>query len=111
MQAFVTSGPWKDYISEKAVIYGRNNPDKKLSKYQERVNEEAIVLASAQPNLVNSRQKLLQLAQDKVHQGGYIFKKGKSRSKEPMRVRSPLQSEKRQTKQWGQSILGIFMKT
>ena len=34
------------------------------------------------PNLLLSRQKLLELARTKVNKGGYIFKKGKSRSKQ-----------------------------
>ena len=63
-----------------AIIYGRNN-DKKITKYQENINSAAVELALQDPNLLLSRQKLLNLARAKLNEE-YAFKKGKSRSKQ-----------------------------
>ena len=52
-----------------------------MTRYQKCINEAAAQLASAEPSLVMSRQKLLDRARDLVREGGYEFKKGKSRSK------------------------------
>lgn len=51
-----------------------------MSDFQLRVNEAAIALALAQPNLVRKRGELLENARKKVAEDGYCFKKGKSRS-------------------------------
>ena len=46
------------------------------------MNEASVTLALETPSLLNSRQKLLELARKKVTSDGYIYKKGKSRSKQ-----------------------------
>ncbi len=76
------SHPSDDYIRVEAKIYGRNNPAQKLTTHQMEVNNAAIELALSDPNLLLSRQKLLELARTKVKDDGYNFKKGKSRSKQ-----------------------------
>ena len=67
-------------MKTRAIIYGRNN-DKKITKYQENINSAAVELALQDPNLLLSRQKLLNLARAKLNEE-YAFKKGKSRSKQ-----------------------------
>ena len=52
-------------MKTRAIIYGRNN-DKKITKYQENINSAAVELALQDPNLLLSRQKLLNLARAKV---------------------------------------------
>ena len=73
--------PSNAYITAKAKIYG-HNPAKKITNYQEQVNKASVELALQDPNLLLCRQKLLQLARGKVNEGGYQFKKGRSRSKD-----------------------------
>ena len=45
------------------------------------MNEEAGKLALRSPSLLNNRAELHQLCQQNVHESGYAYKKGKSRSK------------------------------
>ncbi len=61
-------------------MYGRD-PAKPLSPYQVKINSAAKELAVATPNLLDTRHKLLELARAKVDDDGYVYKKGKSRSK------------------------------
>ena len=69
--------PSDAYIRMKAKIYGRD-PSKKVTNYQQEANDAAAELALNDPNLLLCRQKLLELARNKVNEGGYHFKKGKS---------------------------------
>ncbi len=75
------SNPSDDYVRVEAKIYGRN-PAKKATDYQAEINDAAIELALEDPNLLMSRQRLLELARTKVRNDVYKFKKGKSRSKQ-----------------------------
>ena len=67
-------------MDHQAIIY-RKTTNRPLSNFQCKVNEAAIELALAQPNLVRKRGELLTKARRKVSDDGYCFKKGKSRSK------------------------------
>ena len=69
-----------EYIRAKATIYGRD-PGKTITHYQQEISKAALELALEDPNLLLSKQKLLENARAKVNQV-YNFKKGKSRSKE-----------------------------
>ena len=73
--------PSDAYIRAKAKIYG-HNPAKYITRYHEQINKASVQLALQDPNLLLCRQKLLQLARGKMNEGGYQFKKGRSRSKE-----------------------------
>ncbi len=66
-------------VRSKARIFGQSG--KQLTKYQEKVNEMAGEICASDPALLASRNKLFELAQDKVRDTGYQYKKGKSRSK------------------------------
>ena len=70
---------------ENAKIF-RKESSRPLTKYQKQVNEEAGLLALSNPSLLCRCGELLELAQEKVMEGGYDFVKGKSRSK---RLASP----------------------
>ena len=73
------STPSDEYIRNQAKIYGRD-PNKKITPYQEQVNAVALQLALENPDNLLTRQKLIELAREKVNEV-YNFKKGKSRSK------------------------------
>ena len=73
--------PSDTYIRTKAKIYGRD-PSKKITNYQQKINDAAVKLALNDPNLLLCRQKLLELSRTKVNERGYHFKKRKSRSKQ-----------------------------
>jgi len=60
----------------KAKVYGCD--PSKVTNYQQKVNDAAAELALNDPNLLLCRQKLLELARNKVNEGGYHFKKGVS---------------------------------
>ena len=64
-------------IKKAAIIY-KKEP---LSMYHLRVNEASQEICLRQPSLLRNRGKLLVLAQEKVHETGYAYRKGKSRSK------------------------------
>ena len=68
------------FIRRQSKIYGRNS-NRALTKYQSEINDDAYGLALESPVLLESRQQLLQEARKKVDEGGYSYKKGKSRSK------------------------------
>ena len=70
-----------DYIQKQAQIYGTKS-DKEITPYQKRINEAATEIALQSPDLLSSRQKLLELVRIKVNESGYMYKKGKSRSKQ-----------------------------
>ena len=63
-------------IIEAAAIFKSS-----LTDYRKRINEEAGKLALRSPSLLQNRAELQRLSQEKVHEGGYAYKKGKSRSK------------------------------
>ena len=70
------------YIRNKAILYGANNPSLVLTTHQQRMNTASQSLALANPNLLNDRRKLMELARFKVDEDGYVYyKHGKSRSK------------------------------
>ena len=68
-------------IRKQAQIYGTKS-DKEITPYQKRINEAATEIALQSPDLLSSRQKLLELARIKVNESGYMYKKGKSHSKQ-----------------------------
>lgn len=78
----MTSLHSEEYIKKQAVIFGRD-PAKssKLTTYHEKVNEAAKDLCLQNPELLSDRAKLLELSREKVHQEGYQYRKGTSRSK------------------------------
>ena len=67
--------PGDAYRRMKAKIYGCN-PSKKVTNYQQEVNDAAVELVLNHPNLLLCRQKLLELPHNKVNEGGYHLKKG-----------------------------------
>lgn len=67
-------------MRKQALMYGRD-PQKKVTKYQQLINDAAATIVIETPALLSSRSKLLDLAREKVYNDGYVFKKGKSRSK------------------------------
>ena len=67
------------YIKEHSKIFGRKS--EKISDYQKRMNEASMELCLVNPNLISNRGLLLEQARKKVNDSGYIYKKGKSRSK------------------------------
>ena len=69
----------RDGIKEQSVIYHTTG----LTDFQKKVNAAAAEIALRDPTLVHkgNRGKLLDLARQQVSGDGYIFKKGKSRSK------------------------------
>ena len=70
-----------DYIRKQAQIYGTKS-DNEITPYQKRINEAATEIALQSPDLLSSRQKLLELARIKVNESVYMYKKGKSRLKQ-----------------------------
>ena len=69
------------YICNKAILYGANNPSLVLTPHQQKMNSASQSLALGNPNLLNDRRKLMELARIKVDDDGYVYKDGKSRSK------------------------------
>ena len=70
----------EEYIRQQSSFYGKD-PSKKITEYHKKVNDAAFEIAVQQPHLLSSRQVLLQYAQERVEEDGYVFKKGKSRAK------------------------------
>ena len=71
----------REYVRKQAMVYGKD-PRKKLTPWHTKVNDAAYELALSDPNiLLQPRQDLIKAAQNKVREQGYIFVKGKSRSK------------------------------
>ncbi len=64
---------------QQSMIYRKSN----LTSFQKRVNEAAAQIAVHKPKLIRKGQRgeLLELARERVSQEGFVFKKGKSRSK------------------------------
>ena len=76
-----TDSDRESYIRNKAILYGANDTSVVLTLHQQEMNKASQSLAIANPNLLNDRRKLIQLARIKVDDDGYIYKHGKSRSK------------------------------
>ena len=70
----------EDYIREQSKIYGRNST-RKLSRYEEQMNEASANLCLQSPNLLSDRTLLLKECRRVVDEEGYDYKKGKSRSR------------------------------
>ena len=73
------------YISQKALIYRSSGP----TRHQKAMNEASITLCSSNPDLLNDRQELITKCREYVHEQGFAYKKGKSRS----RILSPSSEE------------------
>ena len=69
----------EEEVRAQARIYGKSG--KEVTKYQRRLNEVAGDLCVRDPVLLGDRRKLLELAKDELHESGYVYAKGKSRSK------------------------------
>ena len=70
----------KNEIKQQAILF-RKSINRPLTDFQVRVNKAAVELALSQPCLIRKRNDLLNMARKKVADSGYVFKKGKSRSK------------------------------
>ena len=66
-------------MRQEACVFGKSG--KQLSNYQQRLNEVAGDLCIKNPLLLRNTGKLLELARKEVHESGYVYAKGKSRSK------------------------------
>jgi chromosome segregation ATPase len=66
-------------MRKEACVFGKSG--KQLSKYQQRMNEMAGNLCVKNPLLLRNSGKLLELARKQVHESGYVYAKGKSRSR------------------------------
>ena len=62
---------------EQAKIYKKES----ISKYQSAVNDAAASICTRNPAMLTKRGELLTLARKSVDEGGYVYGKGKSRSK------------------------------
>ena len=69
----------EEEIRKQACLFGKSK--KELTKYQQKMNEVAGDLCVKEPHLLSSKGKLIEIARTKLHESGYIYKKGKSRSK------------------------------
>ena len=66
-------------MRQEACLFGKTG--KRLTKYQKCLNDIAGDLCVKNPLLLRSKGKLLELARAHVHESGYVYAKGKSRSK------------------------------
>lgn len=66
-------------MREEACLFGKSG--KSLTKYQQQLNNLPGELCLKDPLLLQNKGKLLQLAREKLHESGYVYAKGKSRSK------------------------------
>ena len=74
-------GPSSQYILNQAKIFGRDS-ERKLTKYQQSINDTATQIALDNPDILLSKQKLWEEARKKLDESGYNYKEGKSRSKQ-----------------------------
>ena len=64
-------------VHSRAKIYASINEDK-LTEYQQRVNQASVDLCLKNPSLLMGKKgDLMKMAQEKVHDDGYQYKKGK----------------------------------
>ncbi|ORX94372.1 hypothetical protein K493DRAFT_337819 [Basidiobolus meristosporus CBS 931.73] len=75
-----TSLPNKALIIERATIYGRKS-GRELTKYERSMNDAAIGIALAEPTLILNRGLLIEKSKAKLLQDGYVYSRGRSRSK------------------------------
>jgi len=69
-------------IKEEAKIYGRDPKNaEKITQYQKQINQASEELCMKNPSILCDRKLLLESARERVHEMGYPYKKGKSRSK------------------------------
>ena len=66
-------------MKQEACVFGKSG--KRVSKYQQCLNDVAGDLCVKNPLLLRNTGKLLKLARKQVHVSGYVYAKGKSRSK------------------------------
>ena len=89
-EASTISEAQQEYIRRQATVYGKD-PTKKLTSWHTKVNNAAYELALTDPNmLMLPKKELVDAAQKRVRDQGYIFFKGKSRSKH---IRDPVLEE------------------
>ena len=67
-------------MQQKSHIFGRNKDNPKLTDYQERINKACEKLCVQDPRLLLDKGERLKQARAKVHEEGYVYKKGYSRS-------------------------------
>lgn len=71
----------KEQIQKNAIFFGKGDENDNITEYQKKVNLASIALCTKNPSLLFGRRgDLLCLAKSKVHEDGYNYKKGKSRS-------------------------------
>ena len=68
---------WTKKTSREAIFY-KKEP---LSSYHGRVNEASQAICLRRPSMLRKRGELLILAKQQVHDSGYNYRKGRSRSK------------------------------
>ena len=69
-----------EYITKASVLYGRNSAVR-LNNYQKQMNEVSKRLCMANPDLLTNQGLLIEKCRVELHNSGYFYKKGKSRSK------------------------------
>ena len=67
----------EEQLRKAAAIYTKRD----LNDYQQHINDAALKLCQKNPAMIRNRAELLRLARVEVHDRGYVYKKGKSRSK------------------------------
>ena len=70
----------KDEIAKRSKLYG-GEQGRPLTTYQYAMNNAAAQICLTNPSLLWNRGSLLEKARKLVDEGGYVYKKGKSRSK------------------------------
>ena len=91
-------------------IYKKPN----LTDYQQRVNTAAENICLKNPSMIRKRAELLERARQEVHDSGYTYRKGKSRSKRfgtsdstPKRPKFHHDYRERRMKELGEDLVGI----
>ncbi|KAG1474704.1 hypothetical protein G6F56_000193 [Rhizopus delemar] len=83
-----------DVIAFQAIIYGRHQ-SRSLTSYEKAINEAAAHLALENPTLLSKKGDLFKQAKKKLLDDGFVYKRGKSRSKLTKEI--PQSSLRRQT--------------
>ncbi|KAK9767467.1 hypothetical protein K7432_002732 [Basidiobolus ranarum] len=78
----------RELIIERATIY-RGKGQRKLTKYETSMNEAAVDIALAEPTLILNRGQLIEKSKAKLLQDGYIYSRGRSRSKLVQEISKP----------------------
>ena len=72
----------EEYIKTQSIIFGRDpTKSRRLTAYHIKMNAAAMDLCLQNPELLSDRTKLLELSRERVHEQGYQYRKGVSRSK------------------------------